>query len=139
MIDTIFWATYVIGQDAFLHVLVDCASSLFWFFFLLLVRLENWFITFYVAFFLQVLDECLRAISGFRGTEDPSDENFLDTPFTSDCIRKKKVSSAPSYGSRSPEDTKEEQNTCSSGIDQWNETIEKYMPIILWHTSSMVS
>ncbi|XVF53243.1 hypothetical protein PTKIN_Ptkin05aG0084100 [Pterospermum kingtungense] len=87
---------------------------------------------------IKVLDECLRAVSGFRGTEDPSDEKFLDTPFTSDCIRTKKVSSAPSYGSQGLEDSKEEQNTCSSGIEQWNETIEKHMPIILWHTSSMV-
>ncbi|GMI85715.1 hypothetical protein like AT4G38120 [Hibiscus trionum] len=31
---------------------------------------------------IKVLDECLRAISGFRGTED----FFLDFPFTSDCI-----------------------------------------------------
>ncbi|XVF10239.1 hypothetical protein REPUB_Repub07fG0165800 [Reevesia pubescens] len=87
---------------------------------------------------IKVLDECLRAISGFRGTEDLSDEIFLDTPFTSDCIRTKKVSSAPSYGPHSLEDTKEEQNTCASGIEQWAETIEKHMPLILWHTSAMV-
>ncbi|XWS38093.1 hypothetical protein CRYUN_Cryun19dG0101100 [Craigia yunnanensis] len=87
---------------------------------------------------IKVLDECLRAISGFRGTEDPSDEIFLNTPFTSDCIRTKKVSSAPSYGSQSLEDTKEERNTCPSGIEQWAETIVKHMPIILWHTSAMV-
>ncbi|XVF12805.1 hypothetical protein REPUB_Repub08aG0151600 [Reevesia pubescens] len=87
---------------------------------------------------IKVLDESLRAISGFRGTEDPSDEKFLDTPFTSDCIRTKKVSSAPSYGTRSLEDTKEEQTTCPSGIEQWAETIEKHMPLILWHTSAMV-
>ncbi|XVE64543.1 hypothetical protein DITRI_Ditri07aG0108700 [Diplodiscus trichospermus] len=87
---------------------------------------------------IKVLDECLRAISGFRGTEDLSDENFLDTPFTSDCIRTKKVSSAPSYGPQSLEDTKEERNTCTSGIEQWAETIEKHMPIIIRHTSAMV-
>ncbi|KAH1107431.1 hypothetical protein J1N35_011199 [Gossypium stocksii] len=87
---------------------------------------------------IKVLDECLRAISGFRGTEDLSEENFLDSPFTSDCIRTKKVSSAPSYGPRSPEDAKEERNTFPSGLQQWAETIEKLMPLILWHTSAMV-
>lgn len=85
------------------------------------------------------MDECLRAISGFRGTEDLSDENFLGTPFTSDCIRTKKVSSAPSYGPKSLEDAKEEQNTCPSGLEQWAETIDKHMPLILRHTSAMVS
>ncbi|TYH58158.1 hypothetical protein ES332_D08G135000v1 [Gossypium tomentosum] len=87
---------------------------------------------------IKVLDGCLRAISGFRGTEDLSEENFLDSPFTSDCIRTKKVSSAPSYGPRSPEDAKEERNTFPSGLQQWAETIEKLMPLILWHTSAMV-
>ncbi|TYH06086.1 hypothetical protein ES288_A08G130100v1 [Gossypium darwinii] len=87
---------------------------------------------------IKVLDECLRAISGFRGTEDLSEENFLDSPFTSDCIRTKKVSSAPSYGPRGPEDAKEETNTFPSGLQQWAETIEKLMPLILWHTSAMV-
>ncbi|OMO95180.1 Armadillo-like helical [Corchorus capsularis] len=87
---------------------------------------------------IKVLDECLRAISGFRGTEDLSDEKLLDTPFTSDSIRTKKVSSAPSYGSEGLEDTKEDRDTFPSGIEQWAETIEKQMPLILWHTSAMV-
>ncbi|PPR83440.1 hypothetical protein GOBAR_AA37273 [Gossypium barbadense] len=72
-----------------------------------------------------------------EGTEDLSEENFLDSPFTSDCIRTKKVSSAPSYGPRGPEDAKEETNTFPSGLQQWAETIEKLMPLILWHTSAM--
>ncbi|XP_038993536.1 HEAT repeat-containing protein 6-like isoform X2 [Hibiscus syriacus] len=87
---------------------------------------------------IKVLDECLRAISGFRGTEDLSVEFFLDSPFTSDCIRTKKVSSAPSYGPKCLEDAKEERNTCPSGSQQWAETIEKLMPLILWHISAMV-
>ncbi|XP_017973347.1 PREDICTED: HEAT repeat-containing protein 6 isoform X1 [Theobroma cacao] len=81
---------------------------------------------------IKVLDECLRAISGFKGTEDLSDEKFLDTPFTSDCIRIKKISSAPSYAPQSVEDTN------PSGIEQWAETIENHMPLILWHASAMV-
>ncbi|XP_039045292.1 HEAT repeat-containing protein 6 isoform X2 [Hibiscus syriacus] len=87
---------------------------------------------------IKVLDECLRAISGFRGTENLLDEVLLDSPFTSDCIRTKKVSSAPSYGPQSLEDAKEERNTCPSGSQQWAETIEKLMPLILWHMSAMV-
>lgn len=79
------------------------------------------------------MDECLRAISGFKGTEDLSDEKFLDTPFTSDCIRIKKISSAPSYAPQSVEDTN------PSGIEQWAETIENHMPLVLWHASAMVS
>ncbi|KAM2228062.1 hypothetical protein ACFXTI_014799 [Malus domestica] len=30
---------------------------------------------------IKVLDECLRAISGFKGTEDPLDDKLLDAPF----------------------------------------------------------
>ncbi|GLT64682.1 hypothetical protein SLA2020_371600 [Shorea laevis] len=86
----------------------------------------------------KVLDECLRAISGFRGTEDHLDDKSFDAPFVSDCIRTKKVSSAPSYIAGSLEDTKEEQRAWQSGTEQWDETIEKHMPLILGHNSGMV-
>ncbi|XP_044485404.1 HEAT repeat-containing protein 6 isoform X2 [Mangifera indica] len=87
---------------------------------------------------IKVLDECLRAISGFKGTEDLLDDKLLDTPFTSDCIRTKKISSAPLYEQGSPEDTREEAKASHSGSEQWSETIEKHMPLILQHTSAMV-
>ncbi|GAV75130.1 DUF4042 domain-containing protein [Cephalotus follicularis] len=87
---------------------------------------------------IKVLDECLRAISGFKGTEDMVDDKILDTPFTSDYIRTKKVSSAPSYGPEEPDITKQEAKACQSGSEQWSLTIEKHMPLILWHTSAMV-
>lgn len=62
----------------------------------------------------------------------------MDTPFTSDCIRTKKVSSAPLYEQGSPEDIREEAKASESGSEQWSETIEKHIPLILWHTSAMV-
>lgn len=85
------------------------------------------------------MDESLRAISGFKGTEDPLDDRLLDAPFTSDCIRMKKVSSAPSYELENFENTRDELASCQSGIEQWCEAIEKHMPLILQHTSAMVS
>lgn len=82
------------------------------------------------------MDECLRALSGFKGTEDLLDDKV--TPFTSECIRIKKISSAPSYELDSTELTKSEAKAFPSGIEQWCEAIEKHMPLILWHTSAMV-
>ncbi|PON40673.1 Armadillo-type fold containing protein [Parasponia andersonii] len=87
---------------------------------------------------IKVLDECLRAISGFKGIEDLLDDKLLETPFTSDYIRVKKVSSAPSYEQEISEDTKGEYKAGQSGILLWCETLEKHMPLILGHTSAMV-
>ncbi|TQE12831.1 hypothetical protein C1H46_001477 [Malus baccata] len=87
---------------------------------------------------LQVLDECLRAISGFKGTEDPLDDKLLDAPFISDCVRMKKVSSAPLYEPENSENTLDEPTSCQSGTEQWCEAIEKHMPLILHHTSAVV-
>lgn len=87
---------------------------------------------------IKVLDECLRAISGFKGTEDLSDDKLLDTPFTSDHSRIKKISSAPSYGSESLAVIKDEPEANMSGIEQWSEAIEKHVPLVLLHTSAMV-
>ncbi|KAM7266191.1 hypothetical protein ACFE04_004088 [Oxalis oulophora] len=86
----------------------------------------------------KVLDESLRAISGFKGTEDPMDDKTLDAPFTSDSTRIKKVSSTPSYVSESDQGIEEEPKTYLSGIDQWSEIIEKHMPLILHHKSATV-
>lgn len=70
----------------------------------------------------QVLDECLRAISGFKGTEDPLDDKLLDAPFISDCIRMKKVSSVPLYEPENSENTLDEPTSVnlerSSGVRQ---------------------
>lgn len=87
---------------------------------------------------IKVLDECLRAVSGFQGTEDLSDDKLMDIPFASDCIRMKKVSSAPSYELECKDDVIVNFEACESGIRQWCEAIEKHMPLILCHSSAMV-
>lgn len=85
------------------------------------------------------MDECLRALSGFKGTEDHLDDKLLDAPFTSDCVRMKKVSSAPLYELESLEDAKDEHHSSQSGIIRWCEAIDKHLPLVLQHTSAMVS
>ncbi|XP_027343475.1 HEAT repeat-containing protein 6 isoform X2 [Abrus precatorius] len=87
---------------------------------------------------IKVLDECLRAASGFQGTEDLSDDKLVGFPFASDCIRMKKVSSAPSYELECKDDNIVNFETYESGIQQWCETIEKHMPLILYHSLAMV-
>ncbi|XP_057430059.1 uncharacterized protein LOC130723121 isoform X2 [Lotus japonicus] len=87
---------------------------------------------------IKVLDECLRAVSGFQGTEDLSDDKLVDIPFASDFIRMKKVSSAPSYELEYREDDVINSEECKSGIQQWCEAIEKHMPLILCHSSALV-
>ncbi|XP_022634520.1 HEAT repeat-containing protein 6 isoform X4 [Vigna radiata var. radiata] len=87
---------------------------------------------------IKVLDEALRAISGFQGTEDLSDDKLMDIPFAYDCIRTKKVSSAPSYDVEEKDDVIVNFEACDSGIQQWCEAIEKHMPLILCHSSAMV-
>ncbi|KAM7531528.1 hypothetical protein LguiB_034938 [Lonicera macranthoides] len=87
---------------------------------------------------IKVLDDCLRAISGFKGTEDLLDDKLHDNPFTSDYVKMKTISSAPSYGSENSTMTTDEPEICQSGVEQWCEAIEKHMPLILWHTSPMV-
>lgn len=85
-----------------------------------------------------MLDECLRAVSGFQGTEDLSDDKLVDVPFASDCIRMKKVSSAPSFEPDSKDDAIVNSEACESGIQQWCEAIEKHLPFTLQHSSPMV-
>ncbi|KAK7260708.1 hypothetical protein RIF29_26977 [Crotalaria pallida] len=86
---------------------------------------------------IKVLDECLRAVSGFQGTEDLSDDKMVDSPFASDCIREKKVSSAPSYELECKDDLVSSE-AFKSGNQQWCEVIQKHMPPILSHSSAMV-
>lgn len=87
---------------------------------------------------IKVLDECLRAVSGFKGTEDLSDDKFLLGPFASDCIKTKTISSAPFHGLEDPSTSKEEVEICLLGVEQWSETIFQHMPCILRHPSAMV-
>lgn len=87
---------------------------------------------------LQVLDECLRAISGFKGMEDLWNEKIVDCPFTSDCVKIKTISSAPSYVSASSSIIIEEPEMHGSSNKLWCRTIDCHMSLILQHTSAMV-
>lgn len=88
---------------------------------------------------VQVLDECLRAINGFKGMEDLSDDKLLDRPFASDCVKIKTVSSAPLYGSGSQSVTTEESQMPSAGSMQWCVSIDSHLTSVMLHTSPMVS
>ncbi|KAL6526449.1 hypothetical protein OROGR_015539 [Orobanche gracilis] len=87
---------------------------------------------------MLVLDECLRAISGFKGIEDLSNDKFLDSPFTSDYMKTKAISSAPSYNLKSPASTEDESKTYLLASERWFEATVKHMPIIIKHPSAMV-
>ncbi|XP_073159356.1 uncharacterized protein [Henckelia pumila] len=87
---------------------------------------------------IKVLDECLRAVSGFKGTEDLADDKFLGNPFTSDYIKTKAISSAPSYGLEGPASMKDEPKTYLLARERWLEVTVKHMPLIIKHSSPMV-
>lgn len=85
------------------------------------------------------MDECLRAISGFKGTEDLFNDKPLDSPFTSDYVKTKAISSAPSYSLESPVSAIDESKTCTLASERWLEATIKHMPLIINHSSAMVS
>lgn len=86
------------------------------------------------SLFVQVLDECLRAVSGFKGTEDLIGDRLVETPFVSDFVRDKNISSAPSYIFES--DGVSRNNL--SGSTEWCEAIEKHIPLSVCHASGVV-
>lgn len=91
---------------------------------------------------IQVLDECLRAASGFKGTEltDGLEEcGSLDIQILSDFRRRIRVSSAPSYDLNGLEAFKCSMEGHLSGSNLWSEVIMKHLPLALSHSSSMVS
>ncbi|GJU17487.1 HEAT repeat-containing protein 6 isoform X1 [Tanacetum coccineum] len=87
---------------------------------------------------IKLLDECLRAISGFKGTEDLSDDKLLSSPFTHDYIKVKTISSAPSYGLESESVASDDHPASVSGCQQWCEALEKQLSSTLFHKSAMV-
>ncbi|KAG8381701.1 hypothetical protein BUALT_Bualt05G0000100 [Buddleja alternifolia] len=94
--------------------------------------LLNW-----ILYYIEVLDECLRAISGFKGTEDISNDKYIDSPFTSDYVKTKAISSAPLYSLESPT-SPSDQSKMLLASECWFETTIKHMPIIDKHPSAMV-
>nr|GEU72704.1 hypothetical protein [Tanacetum cinerariifolium] len=87
---------------------------------------------------IKLLDECLRAISGFKGTEDLSDDKLLSSPFTHDYIKVKTISSAPSYGLESESVASDDHPASVSGCQQWCEALEKQLSSTLFHKAAMV-
>ncbi|XP_065016034.1 uncharacterized protein LOC103990444 isoform X3 [Musa acuminata AAA Group] len=85
---------------------------------------------------IKVLDECLRAVSGFKGADDLQDFRLLDIQRISDCTRIKKISSAPSYELDGPVALNGDCVSC--GLEQWNEVIVKHLPESLSHASPIV-
>ncbi|KAL4570566.1 hypothetical protein LXL04_026222 [Taraxacum kok-saghyz] len=86
---------------------------------------------------IKLLDECLRAICGFKGTEDLSDDKLLNSPFTYDYIKVKTISSAPSFQLES-QSQPVANHDCPAGSEQWCEAIDKQLSSTLFHTSPMV-
>lgn len=86
-----------------------------------------------------MLDECLRAISGFKGTEDNSNDKLMDSPFTSDYVKEKAISSAPSHSLENHASTKDESDSCAMASQCWLEAILKHIPVTIKHSSPMVS
>ncbi|VFQ67910.1 unnamed protein product [Cuscuta campestris] len=86
---------------------------------------------------MQVLDQCLRAASGFKGTEDIFGDKSLDNPFTSDYVKIKTISSAPAYEMHTNVPSKDEAETLL-GSERWLELIDRHLPLMLDHSSAMV-
>nr|XP_043638828.1 HEAT repeat-containing protein 6 isoform X2 [Erigeron canadensis] len=87
---------------------------------------------------IKLLDECLRAISGFKGTEDLADDKLLISPFTYDYVKVKTISSAPSYGLESQPVGSDDHQASTSGSQQWCIAIENQLSSTLLHSSAMV-
>ncbi|XP_068634816.1 uncharacterized protein [Aristolochia californica] len=87
---------------------------------------------------IKVLNECLRAVSGFNGTDYTAGDELLETPFLLDCSRMAFVSSAPYYGLNVSETLKRDSFAISSGVKQWSEVIENHLPFCLSHSAPMV-
>ncbi|XP_074555846.1 uncharacterized protein LOC141811704 isoform X4 [Curcuma longa] len=85
---------------------------------------------------IKVLDECLRAVSGFKGVDDFQDLRLLDIQRISSSTRSKKISSAPSFELDDLDISKGV--STSDGIDHWNEVISNHLPKSLPHASPMV-
>ncbi|KAJ0964271.1 hypothetical protein J5N97_029393 [Dioscorea zingiberensis] len=90
---------------------------------------------------VKLLDECLRAASGFKGTEltdGLQDCRSIDIQILSDFSRRIRVSSAPSYNLDGPVALKCSMEEHPSGSRLWSEVIKKHLPLALSHSSSMV-
>ncbi|XP_078174043.1 ARM repeat superfamily protein isoform X2 [Carex rostrata] len=93
-----------------------------------------------VASVIKVMDECLRAASGFQGADDRLEFRLMDIQQVSDKTRTKRVSSAPCFELQQGLDTSNSQSDVdnSFGAALWNEAIERHLPVALSHSSPAV-
>ncbi|KAJ4774736.1 HEAT repeat-containing protein 6 [Rhynchospora pubera] len=89
---------------------------------------------------VKVMDECLRAASGFQGTDDRLEFRLMDIQQVSDKTRKKRVSSAPCFELQQGLDTSNSQPDVDNFfvVILWNEAIERHMPVALCHSAPSV-
>ncbi|KAF3795695.1 HEAT repeat-containing protein 6 [Nymphaea thermarum] len=87
---------------------------------------------------IKVLDEFLRAASGFKGMDDHLDDKLFET--FAEFPRRSKVSSAPFFQQINVIEVSEENHLLDpAGSSQWNEAIEKHLPPMLLHANATVS
>ncbi|XP_031494860.1 uncharacterized protein LOC116260555 [Nymphaea colorata] len=86
---------------------------------------------------IKVLDESLRAASGFKGMDDHLDDKLFDT--FAEFPRRSKVSSAPFFQQINVVEVSEENHLLNpAGSSQWNEAIAKHLPPMLLHANATV-
>ncbi|KAK8947580.1 hypothetical protein KSP40_PGU011390 [Platanthera guangdongensis] len=87
---------------------------------------------------MKVIDECLRAASGFKGADDLLEFRLLDIQLMSNTTREKRVASAPSYELDISDSLNKDLTDFPSAAKKWSEIIEKHLPLAICHWSSMV-
>jgi len=85
---------------------------------------------------IKVLDECLRASSGFKGMDDHVESRTLDVQSVLDLTRSKRISCASSSELSDLKISNGCSTACSNGTKHWSEVIEKHLPLILQHGKS---
>jgi hypothetical protein len=86
----------------------------------------------------QVIDECLRVSSGFKGADDLKECRLLDIQQISDCTVNKNIKSAPHFGIEAPGPSRSCNLDITLGTSRWIEVIETHLPRGLSHASAMV-
>jgi hypothetical protein len=86
----------------------------------------------------QVIDECLRVSSGFKGADDLKECRLLDIQQISDCTVNKNIKSAPHFEIEAPGPSQNCNLDITLGTSRWIEVIETHLPRGLSHASAMV-
>lgn len=86
----------------------------------------------------QVIDECLRVSSGFKGTDDLKEYRLQDIQQISDCTINKTIKSAPHFETDVPGPSQNFTLDITLGTNRWIEVIERLLPQGLSHGSATV-